>query len=119
MKYQEPPRSSYSSNYRRVSDYDKSSYKRVPEDFIDDDYEYRERKIGEIFEMNGDHYLTFEQKGCSGCDFRHGTCSIYDMKGVCSGSMRKDGKSVSFKKLRSKEDWEDALIKNKPWHLKK
>ena len=61
-----------------------------------------ERKIGEIFEYNGEWYQCIEQPGkydetvCSLCAFRgNGNCEL----DRCSGTYRNDKKSVIFKKL--------------------
>ena len=62
-----------------------------------------ERKIGEIFEYNGDWYQCVEDginESCDNCQFKgdERACS-FEFKGFCSFGLRKDGKSVSFKKL--------------------
>lgn len=62
-----------------------------------------ERKVGEIFEYNGEWYQCVEQPkqydcetGCGLCSFKIiGNCDL----DKCSGSYRSDGKSVIFKKL--------------------
>ena len=63
-----------------------------------------ERKIGEIFEYNGEWYQCLEEKTCTcfGCDFRDYNCddiSLKEVKGSCQSERRKDNKSVIFKKL--------------------
>ena len=63
-----------------------------------------ERKIGEIFEYNGEWYQCLEEKTCTcfGCDFRDHNCddiSLKEVKGSCQSERRKDNKSVVFKKL--------------------
>ena len=63
-----------------------------------------ERKIGEIFERNGEWYQCLEEKTCTcfGCDLRDYNCddiSLKDVKGSCQSERRKDNKSVIFKKL--------------------
>lgn len=58
-----------------------------------------ERKIGEIFEHNGEWYQCVEDRKetCEGCDFvTH--CDSY--KGHCSSTARDDGKDIRFKKLK-------------------
>ena len=61
-----------------------------------------ERKIGEIFEYNGEWYQCVEGTGCGKCDLRNIICqrdtSIFPFK-ECSGNFRTDKKSVVFKKL--------------------
>lgn len=62
-----------------------------------------ERKVGEIFEYNGEWYQCVEQPkqydcetGCGLCSFKIiGNCDL----DKCSGTYRSDGKSVIFKKL--------------------
>lgn len=56
-----------------------------------------ERKIGEIFEYNGEWYqCVFSMLGCRGCDFRtHEQCTHSE----CMSNKRSDGISVIFKKL--------------------
>ena len=65
-----------------------------------------ERKIGEIFEYNGEWYQCVEGYHCYDCDFRHenGTCIIYanypeSKMGNCNGNYRTDNQNVVFKKL--------------------
>ena len=65
-----------------------------------------ERKIGEIFEYNGEWYQCVEGYHCYDCDFRHenGTCIIYanypeSEMGNCNGDYRTDNQNVVFKKL--------------------
>ena len=57
-----------------------------------------ERKIGEIFEYNGEWYQCVEHKSCEGCAF-YRRCSYKDEFGNCSSRGRKDKESVIFKKL--------------------
>ena len=57
-----------------------------------------ERKIGEIFEYNGEWYQCVEHKSCEGCAF-YRRCSYKDKFGNCSSRGRKDKESVIFKKL--------------------
>lgn len=62
-----------------------------------------ERKIGEIFEYNGEWYQCIVGSDCENCAF----CGIYcynfidndDSMGYCSIDKRKDNKEVIFKKL--------------------
>lgn len=56
-----------------------------------------ERKIGEIFEHNGERYQCLEGTGCHKCDFNidEDTCGIENP--YCTG--RSDKKDVIFKKL--------------------
>ena len=63
-----------------------------------------ERKIGEIFEYNGEWYQCLEGETCIcfGCDFLEYNCDDISLKGVkgsCQSEYRKDNKSVIFKKL--------------------
>lgn len=63
-----------------------------------------ERKVGEIFEYNGEWYQCVKQPkqydcetGCGLCSFKIiGNCDL----DKCSGTYRSDGKSVIFKKLK-------------------
>ena len=57
-----------------------------------------ERKIGEIFEYNGEWYQCVEndKNNCEDCDLTE-YCDLYD--GVCDSTGREDGKSICFKKL--------------------
>ena len=58
-----------------------------------------ERKIGEIFEYNGEWYQCIPDTtddNCNNCFFQK-CCS--DITGYCSSTARSDGKSVAFKKL--------------------
>lgn len=57
-----------------------------------------ERKIGEIFEYNGEWYQCVNKGfSCADCDM-NGDCSDACI-GSCSSCLRKDGKQVRFKKL--------------------
>lgn len=64
-----------------------------------------ERKIGEIFEYNGEWYQCIHTKslGCENCDLATKSdihCSdVFEIRGECLSCYRKDGKSVIFKKL--------------------
>ena len=59
-----------------------------------------ERKIGEIFEYNGEWYQCLEKKYCNGCVFRDAKCDdVRKILGNCSVRNRSDKKSVIFKKL--------------------
>lgn len=58
-----------------------------------------ERKIGEIFEYNGEWYQCINKGfSCADCDIKGDCSSIYI--GACSFRLRKDGKQVRFKKLK-------------------
>ena len=68
-----------------------------------------ERKIGEIFEYNGEWHQCLEEKTCTcfGCDFRDYNCddiSLKEIKGSCQSERRNDNKSVIFKKLEKVEE---------------
>ena len=56
-----------------------------------------ERKIGKIFEHNGEWYQCVEGGTCSECSFRHIDCDISNI-GDCTDK-RTDGETVIFKKL--------------------
>ena len=57
-----------------------------------------ERKIGEIFEYNGEWYQCINKGfSCADCDIKGDCSSTYI--GACSSRLRKDGKQVRFKKL--------------------
>lgn len=64
-----------------------------------------ERKVGEIFEYNGEWYQCIHTKslGCENCDLtvqNNIHCiDAFKIRGECLSSNRKDGKSVIFKKL--------------------
>ena len=59
-----------------------------------------ERKIGEIFEYNGEWYQCSERGGCSECGFEHILCEkVKSVRGDCLKSKRKDRKGAIFKKL--------------------
>ena len=57
-----------------------------------------QRKIGEIFEFNGEWYQCVESDGCALCAFNEIDCDDIDT-GSCAGHRRRDGKSVVFKRL--------------------
>ena len=62
-----------------------------------------ERKIGEIFEYNGEWYQCVESDSCGECDLRNIICqrdtSINNPFKECSGNYRTDKKNIIFKKL--------------------
>lgn len=65
-----------------------------------------ERKVGEIFEYNGEWYQCIHTKyfGCENCNLtvqNNIHCSdVFEIRGECLSCYRKDGKSVIFKKLK-------------------
>ena len=64
-----------------------------------------EKKVGEIFEYNGEWYQCIHTKslGCENCDLATKSdihCSdVFEIRGECLSCYRKDSKSVIFKKL--------------------
>ena len=60
-----------------------------------------ERKIGEIFEYNGEWYQCIPGNSCNLCDMsQNGTvCTGFVYLNDCTSTGRKDGESVIFKKL--------------------
>ena len=58
-----------------------------------------ERKIGEIFEYNGEWYQCVESSGCAPCVFNETDCRDIDT-GSCDEDSRSDGKSIVFKNLK-------------------
>ena len=62
-----------------------------------------ERKIGEIFEYNGEWYQCIVGNGCENCAFNERKCYTFtdnnDPIGDCCADRRKDNKDVIFKKL--------------------
>ena len=70
-----------------------------------------ERKIGEIFEYNGEWYQCVEGYSCNDCAFNNDNCeereritlknklTKEEITGLCTSKLRSDGKSVIFKKL--------------------
>lgn len=62
-----------------------------------------ERKIGEIFENNGEWYQCVEGNGCENCAFKGRKCYLKggtdDPIGECCYDRRRDDKDVIFKKL--------------------
>ena len=62
-----------------------------------------ERKIGEIFEYDGEWYQCIVGGSCENCAFDKRKCYTFaidnDPIGECCGDRRKDGKYVLFKKL--------------------
>lgn len=69
-----------------------------------------ERKVGEIFEYNGEWYQCIHTKslGCENCDLATKSdihCSdVFEIRGECLSCYRKDSKSVIFKKLEKVGD---------------
>ena len=57
-----------------------------------------ERKIGEIFELNGKKYQVIENDklDCKECGFKDEKCWLFNT-GICLGRLRKDKKDVCFK----------------------
>ena len=70
-----------------------------------------ERKIGEIFEYNGEWYQCVIGYSCNDCAFNNDNCeereritlknklTKEEITGLCTSKLRSDGKSVIFKKL--------------------
>ena len=72
-----------------------------------------ERKIGEIFEYNGEWYQCIRNITCINCGFNNKGClADKHITGDCSG--RLDGASVIFKKLIGR----DLTWSNEPVELK-
>lgn len=77
-----------------------------------------ERKIGEVFEYNGEKYVVeYKQGTCDGCAFftkdstDYGRCNRnLDIAGCCLPYQRKDRKGVIFVKLKT-NDMEERTIK--------
>ena len=68
-----------------------------------------ERKVGEIFNVNGTILQVYEAKesdGCNGCFFEelHPLCLPY----ICAAQEREDGKNVQFKKISKTMTREEA-----------
>lgn len=59
-----------------------------------------ERKIGEVFNSNGDTFITIknDSEPCVGCDLEHKGCYAYNL-GFCYIKDRSDGHGVIFKRL--------------------
>ena len=59
-----------------------------------------ERKVGEVFNSNGDTFITIKNDGepCAGCDLEHKGCYAYNL-GFCYINDRSDGHGVIFKRL--------------------
>ena len=77
-----------------------------------------ERKIGEIFEYNGEWYQCIVGNSCVDCSFNKRKCSTVvdngDPIGDCCADRRKDNKSVIFKKLEKVgEPYERYIGSNK------
>ena len=58
-----------------------------------------ERKIGEIFEHNGEWYQCVEGNTCNDCAFYRSSCGSLNCKGSCRYNFREDATNVIFKKL--------------------
>src|SRR5699024_830041 len=58
-----------------------------------------ERKIGEIFEYNGEWYQCMKSNTCNDCAFYRNSCGSITGKGFCGHDFRKDATNVIFKKL--------------------
>ena len=75
-----------------------------------------ERKIGEIFEYNGEWYQCVIGYSCNDCAFNNDNCeereritlknklTKEEITGLCTSKLRSDGKSVIFKKLEKDGD---------------
>ena len=59
-----------------------------------------ERKIGEIFEFDGEWYQCMKGNTCNDCAFYRSSCGSLNGKGSCSYNFRKDATNVIFKKLK-------------------
>ena len=102
-----------------------------------------ERKIGEIFEYNGEWYQCIIGNGCENCAFNERKCYTFpinnDPIGECCADRRKDNKDVIFKNVimpdepcmyfnaidntieieikQNKEDMEEKKLNLKPFDL--
>lgn len=68
-----------------------------------------ERKIGEVFEIDGCWYQCVKGHTCKGCAFEQMSCSRLKGGNVCCDILRKDRNSVIFKKV-------DVIGKPKQMH---
>lgn len=60
-----------------------------------------ERKIGEIFEYNGEWYQCLKSARCYECVFKDKNCdNIRNLRGYCIAPCRSDRTDVHFKKLK-------------------
>ena len=58
-----------------------------------------ERKIGEIFEYDGEWYQCIKGNTCNDCAFYRSSCGSLNGKGSCRYDLRGDATNVIFKKL--------------------
>ena len=75
-----------------------------------------ERKIGEIFEYNGEWYQAVKSQGkCVSCDFMvDGHCIIdFSWNGSCFYCHRKDGENIIFKKLEKVGEPYEYFVQHK------
>ena len=74
-----------------------------------------ERKIGEIFEYNGEWYQCLKSASCYECVFKDKNCDkIRNLRGYCIAPCRSDRTDVHFKKLEKVgEPYERYIGSNK------
>ena len=76
-----------------------------------------ERKLGEIFEYNGEWYQCIVGNGCGNCAFNERKCSTFtdnnDPIGDCCADRRTDNKHVIFKKLEKVGEPYDYCVPKK------
>lgn len=72
-----------------------------------------ERKVNEIFILNGKRYLVQERKTCLRCAFNFENCEEYVSGiGFCSEHLRSDKRNVFFKELKS-----NIVLNSNPFDL--
>ena len=72
------------------------------DEMFEDDFDFKNLKIGDTFSFNEKTYVVKEGVGCNSCAFNHGVeCYEYNLP-KCSFAFRKDKKSVVFVEVKNK-----------------
>ena len=83
-------------------DIDKDNFNWTDEMF-EEDFDFKQLKVGETFSINGKTYLVEEKTGCTKCAFFGNLCGIVSLP-HCSLMLREDYKNVIFTKIKKTMD---------------
>ena len=90
---------------RNVYDYYYSieeSYWSFSDEMFEDDFDFKNLKIGDTFNLDGKEYIVKQEVGCGLCAFNHGVECYERNLPKCSFAFRKDKKSVVFVEVKNK-----------------
>ena len=76
---------------------------------FEEDFDFKQLKVGETFSINGKTYLVEEKTGCPKCAFFGNSCGNVSLPD-CSLMIREDGKNVIFTEIKKQLCDMDAVV---------